>query len=200
MLGNYYPDRFPSFWEMFNDLVESGRIVSVREVLNELERQDTKAHLDEWIAKNKRVFQSPGPMETEFVRRIFQEKHFQQLVSSGSILKGNGRLTHAFIGKASPSAYWQSEDGDSKYKLRTWTPLSFLPRSYPTATTDRQPLPGIPHIGSLQAHRAAQERWQHHIQVLQGQSIAGLSNKRCDSCREPCFLSIFVVFGPPPMG
>ena len=27
-----------------------------------------------------------------------------------------------------------------------------------------------------------------------------LSNKGCVSCREPCFLSIFVVFGPPPMG
>ena len=37
-------------------------------------------------------------------------------------------------------------------------------------------------------------------QFLQGQSISGLSNKGCDSCREPCFLSIFVVFGPPPMG
>ena len=34
----------------------------------------------------------------------------------------------------------------------------------------------------------------------QGQSISGLFNKGCDSCREPCFLSVFVVFGPPPMG
>ena len=74
VLGNYYPDRFPSFWGMFNDLVESGRIVSVREVLNELERQNTKAHLDEWIQNNKRVFLSPSAMETEFVSRIFQEK------------------------------------------------------------------------------------------------------------------------------
>ena len=88
VLGNYYPDRFPSFWEMFNDLVESGRIVSVREVLNELERQNTKAHLDEWIQNNKKVFLSPGVMETEFVSRIFQEKHFQQLVSTENVLKG----------------------------------------------------------------------------------------------------------------
>ena len=58
----------------------------------------------------------------------------------------------------------------------------------------------IPHIGSLQAQWAIQTRWWHHIRVLQGQSIAGLSDKGCDSCREPCFLSVFVVFGPLPMG
>ena len=29
---------------------------------------------------------------------------------------------------------------------------------------------GISHIGSLQAQRAAQTRWWHHSQVLQGQS------------------------------
>ena len=37
VLGNYYPDRFPSFWEMFDELVAAGRIVSVREVHRELD-------------------------------------------------------------------------------------------------------------------------------------------------------------------
>ena len=37
-------------------------------------------------------------------------------------------------------------------------------------------LTGISHIGSLQAQRAAQSRWEHHSQVLQGHSIAGLSD------------------------
>ena len=64
----------------------------------------------------------------------------------------------------------------------------------------KRPESGIFHMGSLQAQRAIQTRWWHHSQVLQGQSISGLSDKGCDSCREPCFLSIFVVFGPPPMG
>ena len=61
-------------------------------------------------------------------------------------------------------------------------------------------LTGIPHMGSLQAQRAIQTRWWHHSQVLQGQSNSGLSNKGCDSRREPCFLSVFVVFGSPPVG
>ena len=59
----------------------------------------------------------------------------------------------------------------------------------------KHPVSGIPHIGSLQAQWAAQTRWSHHSQVLQGQSNSGLSNKGCDSCREPCYLSVFVVFG-----
>ena len=28
----------------------------------------------------------------------------------------------------------------------------------------------------------------------------GLTDKGCDSCREPCFLSVFVVFGSPANG
>ena len=35
---------------------------------------------------------------------------------------------------------------------------------------------------------------------LQGQSISGLSDKGCDSCRGPCFLSVFVVFRLPANG
>ena len=59
---------------------------------------------------------------------------------------------------------------------------------------------GISHIWSLQAQRAIQTRWWHHSQVLQGQANSGLSNKGCDSRREPCFLSVFVVFRSPANG
>ena len=37
VLGNYYPDQFPTFWERFNRAVTDGKIVSVREVRRELE-------------------------------------------------------------------------------------------------------------------------------------------------------------------
>ena len=52
-------------------------------------------------------------------------------------------------------------------------------------------------MGRLQAQRAIQMRWWHHSQVLQGHSISGLSDKGCDSRREPCFLSVFIVSGLP---
>ena len=88
VLENYYPDRFPSFWEMFDELVAAGRIVSVREARRELEDQSTKAHLDRWVERNKRIFLSPSAEETEFVSRIFEVPHFQQLVSNTNVLKG----------------------------------------------------------------------------------------------------------------
>ena len=50
--------------------------MSVREVLNELELQSTKAHLDEWVQKNKTVFLPPSAVETEFVSEIFEVTHF----------------------------------------------------------------------------------------------------------------------------
>ena len=61
-------------------------------------------------------------------------------------------------------------------------------------------LAGISHIGSLQIQRAAQTRWEHHSQVLQGQSIAGLSNKRCVCSRRAPFLSVFIVLVSPASG
>ena len=96
VLGNYYPDRFPSFWEMFDGLVAAGRIVSVREARRELEDQSTKAHLDRWVDRNKRIFLSPSAEETEFVRRIFEVGHFQQLVSDRNVLKG-GPVADPFL-------------------------------------------------------------------------------------------------------
>jgi hypothetical protein len=33
VLGNYYPDQFPSFWQRFENAVEKKDVLSVREVL-----------------------------------------------------------------------------------------------------------------------------------------------------------------------
>ena len=59
---------------------------------------------------------------------------------------------------------------------------------------------GISHIGSFQAQWAARTRWEQHSQVLQGQSIAGLSNKRCVCSRRSPFLSVFIVLVSPGSG
>ncbi len=37
MFRYYYPDRFPSLWKQFDSLVANERIISVKEVLRELE-------------------------------------------------------------------------------------------------------------------------------------------------------------------
>lgn len=46
-LQSYYPETFPTFWERFEELVQDGRLTSVREVRKELEFLATADHLTE---------------------------------------------------------------------------------------------------------------------------------------------------------
>ncbi len=88
VLGHYFPQRFPSFWQNFNDYVISGRIISVREVYKELKNKGNKKHLDDWIEKNKNIFIIPNEKETDFVKEIFRIPHFQQIVTTRHRLSG----------------------------------------------------------------------------------------------------------------
>ncbi|NQT83732.1 DUF4411 family protein [bacterium] len=85
---NFFPARFPSFWRDLGDLVSQGKVVSVREVFNELERWGIKSHLREWAKANKAIFMPPTPEETLFVSKIFSVPHFQYLVAEKQRLTG----------------------------------------------------------------------------------------------------------------
>ena len=82
VIGHYFPSRFPTFWRDFDSLVSAGRIISVREVQKEVDRQAAKPHLRDWLYENQAVFLLPGPQETQFVRQILSNRHFQQLISA----------------------------------------------------------------------------------------------------------------------
>jgi hypothetical protein len=86
--SHYYPQQFHSFWENFDEAVESGQIISTREVFNELDNNACKPHLLDWINRNKNIFLIPTPEETSFVQVIFNNSHFMQSVSRSNILKG----------------------------------------------------------------------------------------------------------------
>lgn len=88
VLGHYFPNRFPSFWEKFNELVNTQSVISVREVYRELENQITKQHLRDWVSKHRKNFYLPSPEETQFVSKIFSIPHFQQLIGRKQILSG----------------------------------------------------------------------------------------------------------------
>jgi hypothetical protein len=88
VLDFYFPTRFPAFWNDFNGLVGGGRIVSVREVRNELDNQPIKPHLRDWVNNNRSIFLLPEPRETEFVRKIFSVSHFRQIVAKKNRLRG----------------------------------------------------------------------------------------------------------------
>jgi hypothetical protein len=88
VLGNYYPDRFPTFWSRFREAVASGAVVSVREVHNELERQMADTWLWEWLREQRSMFLAPGPEETVFVGEVFRVPHFRALVGEQQKLRG----------------------------------------------------------------------------------------------------------------
>ena len=100
VLGNYYPEQFPTFWEEFNRAVTVGKIASVREVRRELEAQVHHTHLSDWVKDHGHIFLSPRPSETQFVGKIFSVPHFQTLVSRQSQLAGHPCADPFVIAKA----------------------------------------------------------------------------------------------------
>jgi hypothetical protein len=87
VLSNYYEARFPTFWNLFEKECNSGRVISVREVLEEL-----KEYNQNWIWQKARllshIFLSPTEPETSFVANLMAQKRYQALISRANILQG----------------------------------------------------------------------------------------------------------------
>lgn len=88
MLGNYFPDRFPTFWERFDESVAAGEVLSVREVEGELELYAPAAWILERLKRQRGFFGIPDAAESAFVAQIFSVKHFQALVGEKERLAG----------------------------------------------------------------------------------------------------------------
>lgn len=88
VIENYYPDRFPTFWDNFNEAVASETVISVREVYNELQYRGRAEWFLEWAKQHKQSFLKASAAETAFVAEIFRVPHFQSLLSREQILKG----------------------------------------------------------------------------------------------------------------
>jgi hypothetical protein len=61
-------------------MVSEQRIISVREVINELKRYEYEDRLSKWAKSNSSLFHQPTPEELSFVTEIFKVKHFQTLI------------------------------------------------------------------------------------------------------------------------
>jgi predicted dehydrogenase len=87
LFRHYYPTRFPSLWEQFHDLVSEGKLISVREVYNEINSQEDA--LTNWAKEEKdKLFSEPTIEEFQFVREIFKVKHFQAMIRNKERLQG----------------------------------------------------------------------------------------------------------------
>ena len=100
VLGNYYPDQFPTFWQNFNRTIADGRLISVREVFRELESQIHHLHLSDWVKLQRDIFQLPSSAEMRFVSEIFSVPHFLTLVNEKKRLAGHLSADPFVIAKA----------------------------------------------------------------------------------------------------
>jgi hypothetical protein len=87
LFKHYYPDRFPTLWKNFYNLVSEGQLISVREVYNEIESRGD--NLAEWAKLEKNIlFTTSSPEELFFVTQIFQVPHFQSMIRNKERLQG----------------------------------------------------------------------------------------------------------------
>jgi hypothetical protein len=87
-LQHFYPNVFKTIWYRLDGLVQKQKLISTREVWNELGRQNVSADVLAWAKQNKQIFTTPDAAELLFVAQILQIKHFQSLIGEQQRLKG----------------------------------------------------------------------------------------------------------------
>lgn len=91
---NYYKGTFKTLWNLFDEIVEEGRITSTREVFRELDDGGGSAFV--WAKGHKDIFAMPDAKEGGFVAKIFSVPHFQQNIEKQKLLKG-GNIADPFL-------------------------------------------------------------------------------------------------------
>lgn len=81
---HYYEEIFSSFWQSLDKLIDNNELFSVKEVLNEISKQDDK--VVDWCKKNKQIFLTPDEHELNIVSDILS-KH-KELIKKKNILSG----------------------------------------------------------------------------------------------------------------
>jgi hypothetical protein len=99
LFKNFYRSCFPSLWGKFDALVDNGQILSVREVLREI-NADGPESLREWAKAHAEVFAVPTAEEAALVSRIFAVQHFQQNIERRKLLQGGYHADAFVIAKA----------------------------------------------------------------------------------------------------
>lgn len=100
LFRHYYPEHFPSLWVKFDAMVSEQRIISVREVINEVKQYEYEDRLLKWAKSNSSLFHQPTPEELSFVTEIFKVKHFQTLIREKKRFKGQPVADPFVIAKA----------------------------------------------------------------------------------------------------
>ena len=87
LFKHYYPGRFPTLWEKFDALISEEKLISVREVFNEIGSSEDSLGI--WAKEQKNIlFLDSTVEELQFVGEIFKVRHFQGMIRKQERLKG----------------------------------------------------------------------------------------------------------------
>jgi hypothetical protein len=87
-LGHFYPSRFPTVWARLEDLVNAGKMGSVKEVLREIENNCPFESIESWVKAHRGIFKQPNDQEMEFVAQLFEKKQYRGFGKRQNILEG----------------------------------------------------------------------------------------------------------------
>jgi len=87
-LGFYYQKRFPALWNQINELTDSGELISVKEVLRELDKNCSSDEIQSWIKDHRKIFMIPTEEEMHLVSEILRKKQYQGFIRRKNILNG----------------------------------------------------------------------------------------------------------------
>jgi hypothetical protein len=79
-IENYYPSKFKTIWININQLVSSGRFLSVREVKREIDGSGWQEFMKDFFTKNQNIFTTPCERQLTTVRGIMGTNYGRQLV------------------------------------------------------------------------------------------------------------------------
>lgn len=101
LFDNFYESRFPTLWKNFYNLVSMKKVISVREVANEIKRYKGESRLTEWLKKNSIIFIQPTQVEYTYITDIFDNEHFRNnILTRQNILEGHPVADPFVIAKA----------------------------------------------------------------------------------------------------
>jgi len=97
---HYFPDSFPGFWDLFNEAVANGNILSVREVKNEINNYSRKDELEAWAKSNPEFFHDPVVKELQFITKIYSVPMFFNSINQKKLIKGDPLADPFIVAKA----------------------------------------------------------------------------------------------------
>ena len=115
MLKHYYQSRFPTLWIDFERSINFGEVISVSEVLHELDQGPLSGN--QWVSANKLIFTIATVSEASFVRSIFTTPQFRGQLKEKNIEGGSPFADPFVIAKAAVNFR-------IVVALKTWKPNS----------------------------------------------------------------------------